>query len=255
MKAFWLQSTLCTLSLTTTAAAANITSRLWGNSGELWNATGRLRDFTDVGYMSGDVPIPDWPVSVNVLDFGAIPDDDQDDSQAFIDAINACANASAVFVPAGKYVIRQQIRVERDYVVLRGEDMFESILYFPQYLGEIYPAVYYDNSYGLGGFFHVEGGTHRSIENLTFEFRPQTKMGFWELRGANAIKYWNDVADSWIRNIHLRNVDQGIQFNGADRVSLLNLHFSQYIGRAAFVSAAYYIRTSAFIGIGMVRNT
>lgn len=180
MKLFFLTSTLL-CGLSTTAIAQSETSLLWGTNGDLWNPeTGRLADFSEVGYMGGDVPIPSWPVGVNVLDFGAIPDDDNDDSQAFIDAIAACPPKMAVFVPQGTYIIRQQIRPQRDYFVLRGEDMYKTILYFPQYLGELYPAVYHDESFGYkGGFFHVDGGTHRSIENLSFEFRPQTKMGFW----------------------------------------------------------------------------
>ena len=166
------------------ASVAQETSQLWGTNGELWDpVNGRLKDFTDVGYKNGNVSLPDaiaWPNMVNVVDFGAIPNDDTDDSQAFLDAIAACPANSAVFVPKGKYIILQQIRVNRDYFVLRGEDMYETILYFPKNLGEIYPAAYYDTSYGYkGGFFHVDGGTHRSIENLTFEFREQTKMGFW----------------------------------------------------------------------------
>ena len=65
-------------------------SELWGVNGELWDSSGRLRDFTDVGYHNGDVPIRDLLLGVNVIDFSAtIPDDDQDDSQAFIDAIAA----------------------------------------------------------------------------------------------------------------------------------------------------------------------
>ena len=32
--------------------------------------------------MSGAVSIPDWPVGVNVKDFGAVPDDGKDDSKA-----------------------------------------------------------------------------------------------------------------------------------------------------------------------------
>ena len=255
------------ISLTPTVLLARemptIPSVLWGLEGEAWNLTDAgddggmvlLRDFTNVGYRNGNVSIPnedDWPTGVNVLDFGAIPDDDEDDSQAFLDAIAACPPYSAVYVPNGKYIILQQIRVDRDYFVLRGQDMFQTILYFPKYLGEIYPAVRYDDSYGYkGGFFHVDGGTHRSIENLTFEFRPQTKMGFWEFRGGNAIKYKGGISDSWIRNIHFRNVDFGVEFDDADRVSVLNLYFDHYVGRPAFVSAAFYIRTAAYLGIGM----
>ena len=246
------------LSSTTDVGVFAETSDLWGQTGELWdnsNGNSRLKDFTDVGYHNGDDPIPtdlEWPNMVNVLDYGAIPNDDLDDSQAFIDAIAACPSNSAVFVPIGKYIILQQIRVDRDYFVLRGEDMYDTVLYFPKYLEELYPAVYHDDSYGhQGGFFYVDGGTHRSIESLTFEFRPQTKMGFFEFRGANAIKYTGNVQDSWIQNIHIRNADFGIKFDNAEQISVLNIYFDDYINRPAFVSSSEYIRQVAFIGIGM----
>ena len=149
-------SCLLTLLPTTTVAT---TSALWGTNGELWDpATSYLRDFTSVGYKNGNEAIPDWPIGVYVTDYGAVPNDDGDDSQAFIDAIAACPDNHAIFVPKGKYVIRQQIRPVRDNFVLRGEDMYETVLYFPQNLEEIYPTVYHHFSYGYrGGFWHVEG--------------------------------------------------------------------------------------------------
>lgn len=252
---------LVTVAITTTTTtvtnAQSTTSRLWGQAGQAWDdssGNGLLRDFTNVGYRNGNAPLPEWPVGVNVLDFGAVPDDDGDDSQAFIKALEACPENTAVLVPVGKYIIRQQIRLERDYVVLRGADMYQTILYFPQYLGEIYPAVYYDDYHGFkGGFWHVEGpGTHRSIENLTFEFRPQTKMGFWEFRGANAIKYRLGIVDSWIRNIHFRNTDFGIELGrGVERMTMINLYFDHFIGRPSLVNSADYTRTVGYLGIGM----
>ena len=102
-------------------------SKLWGEKGELWEQQkGRLKDFTNVGYKKGDVPIPDWPVGVKVTDFGAVPNDKNDDSKAFIDAIDACPDNHAVLVPRGRYIITQQIKPQRDHFVLRGEDMYES---------------------------------------------------------------------------------------------------------------------------------
>jgi len=208
------------------------TSALWGDDGELWDPeNSRLRDFTNVGYMEGSVPIPDWPVGVDVTDFGAIPNDGNDDSQAFIDAIAACPDNHAVFVPVGRYTILQQIIPDRDYFVLRGEDMYATVLFFPKYLNEIYrQEVGYDpgnprarNTGVQKGFFRIEGGSHRSIENLSFEFRNQRKQGHWEHLGADAINYGGGQ-DHWIRNIYIKNSDHGISANGS-RLSILNIIF------------------------------
>ena len=245
--------TLTSLLLPT--ATAQVTSQLWGSNGELWDpVNGVLKDFTDVGYMNGNEPIPTWPVGVNVLDFGAIPNDEEDDSQAFINAIAACPPETAVFVPKGKYIILQQIRVNRDYVVLRGEDMYETVLFFPKNLGEIYPAARYDESYGYkGGFWYVDGGTHKSIENLTFEFRNQMKGGFWEFRGANSIKYIGGVVNSWIRNIHFRNADTGVEFLWGEQISVLNLYFDHYYGRQSFITSADHEQQVGYLGLGFGR--
>ena len=177
------------------------TSALWGESGELWNpATSRLKDFTSAGYMSGNVPIPDWPVGVDVTDpqFGAIPNDDLDDSQAFIAAVAACPPNHAVFVPNGKYIMLQRVVLNRDYIVVRGEDMFQTVLFYPKYTNEVYinevgfdPANPSKRNTGVDPFFLIPGGTHRSIENLTFEFREQIKMGLSP--GAGTMRFKDDV--------------------------------------------------------------
>jgi hypothetical protein len=127
------------LSFTAGLSAQNH-SKLWGERGELWQPSGELLsllDFTNVGYKSGDVPIPFWPIGVNVKDFGAVGDGVHDDTEAFKKAIAACPPNSAVFVPIGRYTITDQIRVEKDAIVIRGEDMYQSVIWFPKYLTEL----------------------------------------------------------------------------------------------------------------------
>lgn len=236
------------------------TSALWGEAGELWNpATSRLRDFTSVGYMSGAVAIPNWPVGVNVTAYGALPNDGLDDSQAFIAAIAACPDNHAVFVPNGRYTILQQIIPNRNNFVLRGEDMYATVLHCPKNLNEILiQEIGYDpNDPGkrhLGapkGFFRVSGGSQRSIENLSFEFREQMKMGHWEHKGADAIFYGDGVVDSWVRNIYIKNADHGVMMEGAQRISFLNMVFDHYIGRPDIIGATANLRWAGHIGINM----
>ncbi|BCX48064.1 T9 SSC-terminaltarget domain-containing protein [Haloferula helveola] len=253
-------------------------SKLWGKDGELWKPDGthtKLLDFTDVGYMQGDVRIPDWPVGVDIRDFGAVGDGEHDDTQAFVDAIDACPPKTAVFIPEGRYMITRQIVIEKDHIVLRGEDMYGSVLWFPKYLTEIYKfeegylpeklmAVAYDEngkSY-LGrslyeefpahdkdgtpvklpkpltrlargghpknsGFIRMQGGTHKCIENLSFEFRDQKKGDHWEFVGADPVKYFG-VTDAWIRNVHVRNADHGITINKGRQISIINIFLDSY---------------------------
>ncbi len=231
-----LQLSACLFVTLALSAMAQETSVLWGKNGEAWDpATSRLKDFSHVGYMKGDVPIPDWPVKVKVTDFGAVPDDLIDDSLAFLDAIAACPDRGAVFVPNGRYIIEQRIVPKRDYFVLRGEDMYKTVLYMPKYMNEIAiqeigftPGNRHNGA--PKGFWRVTEGTHRSIETLTFEFREQRKMGHWEFKGADPIVYEGPVRDSWIRNIYMLNYDHGLHVGG-QYITAMNIVFDGGIRR------------------------
>lgn len=223
---------------------AQFESALWGVNGELWDpGNSRLDNFTNEGYMQGNQPIPEWPIGVYVTDFGAIPDDDIDDADAFMAAIEACPAEHAVFVPNGRYIIKKQIIPNRDYFVLRGEDMYQTVLYMPKYLNEIYVQdVGYDpaletqpKSLGKKGFWRVDAGTHRSIENLTFEFREQRKMGHWEHKGNDPIVYTGSVRDSWLRNIYIVNADHALKV-GAKYISVFNVIMDNTIDRPSLDS-------------------
>lgn len=220
-------------------------SELWGDPAKPIWAPGknRLPDFTNVGYKGGTEPIPDWPVGVNVTDFGAIPNDGRDDSQAFIDAIAACPDYHAVLVPKGEFTIEKQVVPGRDHFVLRGEDMYETILFFPKYLGEMdirEIGMKTDGSRSVvqgAGFFDMNGGTEKSIENLTFQFREQRKNGVWEYLGAIPFSFTGGVTDSWIRNVRILNYDLGGPVSGSN-LSYINLIFDQFIGRRSLDGSA-----------------
>lgn len=239
---------LLALSLAFTPALpvrAQHTSKLWGQHGELWDpANSRLPDFTRVGYKQGAVPIPDWPVGVKVTDFGAIPDDTLDDSQAFLAAIAACPDHHAVLVPKGRFFIGQQLIITRDHFVLRGEDMHESIIFFPKYLDEVniqqigWSPGNERNTGTTGGFITMDGGTGKSIESLTLEFREQRKNGVWEYLGADPLAYTGGVTDSWVRNLVIRNYDLGFKVTRASNLSVINLILDQFPGRKSIVGSA-----------------
>jgi hypothetical protein len=215
------------LSLNPSPAIAQVTSELWGIRGEAWDpANSLLRDFTSVGYMKGDVPIPDWPVGVTVTDFGAVPDDGLDDSQAFLDAIAACPDNHAVYVPDGTYTIEQQLAIDRDNFVLRGESVYGTKLWMPHYLKEIGAE--------RTAFYYLSNSTQCGLENLSMIFRDQPKGGHWEFLGNDPIKY-HGVTNSWIRNIYIKNADHAIAISSrwSKQVSVINIIIDQYFNRKA----------------------
>jgi hypothetical protein len=217
-------------------------SELWGKNGELWDPEGPLPNITEVGYMKGEQPIPDWPIGVNVVtDHGAVGDGIADDTQAIQAAIDACPPKHAVYLPNGTYLITGLVKVNRNYVVIRGEDRDRTILKFNQGLRDAVgdPKVNYTN---WGSFFNIEGNinpyslkgdsTHRSIENLTFEFPALRSEGHFSNYGASAITL-GSARDSWIRNILIKNADHGIIMKGALWSTVMNIEFDNFPGRVA----------------------
>lgn len=153
-------------------------SVLWGTDGELWDNPGNslLRDFTNVGYKLGNEPLPDWPVwNQTVLDYGAVPDDDLSDVQAFKDAIEDCPSSHALWVPNGRYIIDGPIVVTRSHMALRGETRDGTILFFPKDMGEVEGT---DRS--ASTFITVQDSQEIGIENLSLVLRDERKAtGFW----------------------------------------------------------------------------
>lgn len=87
-----------------------------------------LPDFSYAGYHCGEKPIPDVPAVVNVRDFGAVPDDTNDDTKAINDAIAKAAElgGGAVLIPKGRYYINssgtdEYVKIKQSNIVLRGE--------------------------------------------------------------------------------------------------------------------------------------
>ncbi|MDQ3815003.1 MAG: DUF4955 domain-containing protein [Armatimonadota bacterium] len=160
-------------------------SLLWGKEGERWSATSRLPDFSFAGYHSGEAPLPNPPVKVNVRDFGAKGDGEADDTQAFVRAVEAVQDG-AVLVPAGRYKITDILYIRKSNVVLRGEGPDKTVLVFPKALEHLKPKAsatttgQATSGYSWsGGLIWVEGKpTGTSWSNV------QTKVA----RGSNVIE-------------------------------------------------------------------
>ncbi|MGJ1320381.1 glycosyl hydrolase family 28-related protein [Sphingobacterium spiritivorum] len=191
-------------------------SSIWGQNGELWNKT-RIPDFTNAGYMSGNVPIPDYPQSINVTTLGAVGDGITDNTAIFRAAISQCAVNGTVYIPAGKYVLKDTLMIKRSGINIKGAGD-GTILYFTKGLEELYPKY---NRPGLpnqsdwsweGGMITFSGDIAGSgIQSLKIEFPDNAWAGHnFHERGYNAIGFTDRAHDGWIKNIKLKGCDMGI---------------------------------------------
>src|SRR5260370_8375238 len=113
-------------------------SALWGKDGELWKLNQPLKDFSFAGYLQSEVPIPDIPKSVSILDFGGRGDGKTDVTQALLRAIAACPAGGKVFLPAGDYLIADLIEINKS-LVIAGAGMNRTRLILPKYLVDLHP--------------------------------------------------------------------------------------------------------------------
>lgn len=141
------------------ADAAPGTSALWGQAGERWTDQSRLPDFSFAGYRCGETPIPQIAVTTSVMDFGAKGDGVADDTQAFIKAVNETPKG-AIFIPQGRYVLTQVVKITKSNLVLRGAGPDKTILVIPKSLSDIAGPQFNDGKsrYSFtGGFITVAG--------------------------------------------------------------------------------------------------
>jgi len=132
-------------------------SKLWGSDGKEWSPTSRLPGFAWSGFKGGSAPLPIYPVSMNVRQFGAKGDGTTDDTAAFIKALETAPPGSAVFVPEGRFVITKVLRISRSNIVLRGKDPEKSILVMPKSLTDV-ERQKNPHAYSITGAFIVISG-------------------------------------------------------------------------------------------------
>ena len=83
-----------------------------------------LPDYSYAGYYWGEKSLPDLAPTLEVTDFGAIPDDGKDDTAAIRAAIKAAQDRPGTVVlhfPTGKFIVSDVLFIERSDFVLQGE--------------------------------------------------------------------------------------------------------------------------------------
>jgi hypothetical protein len=84
-----------------------------------------LPDFSYAGYHNGEAPLPTgegWK-TINVLDYGATPNDDTNDTKAIKNAISAAEKISGGVIlsfPPGRFILRNVLIIDKENFILRG---------------------------------------------------------------------------------------------------------------------------------------
>jgi hypothetical protein len=218
-------------------------SALWGVNGEKWVPGAPLEDYSRAGYHEGNDALPRWGIGADVKDFGALGDSLHDDTEAFRRAIAACPKLKTVYIPIGCYKLTDTLRIDRDSIALRGEDMRKTRLFFPKGLHELYPRFDHTNEGAevtywswQGGMIWFAGGSEKGIGNLTIAFPDKPYPGHFSERGWNALVFEGSdshpLSHCWAANLRFYNCDNGAFVRpGGTRITFRNFTFEQYAGR------------------------
>lgn len=174
--------TACLAALTLTAAVQAEPSILWGQRGEHFDSGESLPDFSYAGYRRGGVPLPERQPDVSVLDFGATPDDDTDDTAAFQKATAASAGRT-IGVPAGRFVLSDILVIDQSQTVLQGAGAGRTILHFVKALEEIHPRRSTTGDGTQTSAYSWSGGLIRIGGNGDGAAKPQAKLAEMAERG------------------------------------------------------------------------
>ena len=128
---------LTTATLACLLLAPNV-SPLFGEKGEFFDPASSLPDWSHAGYRGGEA-LPSVRMLTTVQEYGATPDDDTDDTEAFRKAIADNAGKS-LRIPAGRYVLSDRLTIEASGTKLLGDGRDLVTLYFTTSLEEIDPT-------------------------------------------------------------------------------------------------------------------
>jgi hypothetical protein len=193
------------------------------------------------------------PGSVSIIDHGAVPNDDADDSSALLAAIAAAkASSKLVWIPAGVFVLAA--RVDLDHVTVRGAGPWHSVLRGKNNQGgfngtgdaiQLLDFAIFGDMDHRDDSFHagVDGsfGKGSLIQNLWIQ---STKVGIWLINTTGAYVVGTRIRDTYadgvnlnidatqtaVEHVHVRNTgDDGLAIwakgsSGHNRFKLCTVH-------------------------------
>jgi len=101
-----------------------------------------LPDYSYAGYYWGEKPVPQLKPTMHVADFGAIPGDEKDDTEALKKAFKAANEVKGPVVlklDKGRYILKDILYIDRSNFVVQGSGSGQdgTIIYMPQPLNKL----------------------------------------------------------------------------------------------------------------------
>jgi MYXO-CTERM domain-containing protein len=205
-------------------------SELWGVDGELFDAAGRVMDWSYAGYHAGEDPLPSPSSTITVTTFGATADDASDDTQAFIDALASAQPGDVVSIPAGRFVISDKLTLESG-VVLRGAGPNATVLEIPVSLTDNYGNPGLDgggqSSYSFGGAFIESKGSDGGdvLANVTAPAARGTRTLEIDDTSAIAAGDWVQIEQTDVGGELMRRLHADLMDGGSDNVGDKGMDF------------------------------
>ncbi|MBK07139.1 MAG: hypothetical protein CL920_06130 [Deltaproteobacteria bacterium] len=190
----------CNAPLSCVQGGCKRTSKLWGKAGEHFTPADRFFDWSYAGYAYGEAPLPTKKPDKKITDFGAVANDNKDDTSAFEKAIQALGGkGGTIRVPAGTFILQKRLRLP-SHTVLQGKGSNKTILSVPKSLTDVYGNKGLSgggtSSYAFsGGFIEVRGSSPVRSSNLLAKVVSNAKQGSKQLKVDDASKF---KAKQWV---------------------------------------------------------
>ncbi|MDG6100019.1 hypothetical protein EXU34_21405 [Alteromonas sp. ZYF713] len=221
-----------------------------------------LPDYSYAGYHFGEDEItsPGNTTLVDVEDFGAIPNDNKDDTKAILSALKHAHSIDGhvtVILPKGQFILKDILRISRGNITVRGKGMGKqgTQLYFPMPLSIIDKTPNLDE---LRNYLRLHNKKQRDEEIYIDDFFSEYSWSggvIWiQKEGTRPVPYLEELDEQLPKLATITNGKRGkttLEVNNASEISvgdILRIDWHNKSGKKAGIIKSIYGETDLAIG-------